>query len=246
MSHELRTPLNAIIGFSGTMRQEMFGPIENERYKSYLEDIQNSGSHLLAVINDILDIARIESGTVESQDEPLDLLEVCEEALRLVKPTARELSIHVDDPDVQGVLPLMVADPTRIRQIMLNLLSNAIKFNRPDGHVSVIIKAKEGITIAVCDTGIGVAAEDIPKILMPFGQVEDAMSRHFQGAGLGLPLTRAILALYDGTLDFASTPGIGSTVTVHFPEHRTAPPGGDPHGHVVSWQSRQMERRHHP
>ena len=224
MSHELRTPLNAIIGFSSTMREEIFGPIDNERYQAYLADIQNSGSHLLAVINDILNNAQIESGTIKSEDETIDLVVIAEEALRLVEPSARELSVTLDFPEILGELPLLIADPTRIRQVLLNLLANAVKFNRPGGRVTISIMAKDGVLLSVRDTGIGVSPEDIPKILLPFGQVEGAMARHFQGVGLGLALTRAIVSMYDGTLDFASTPGEGSTVTVYFPKARTVQP----------------------
>ncbi len=224
MSHELRTPLNAIIGFSSTMREEIFGPIDNERYQAYLADIQNSGYHLLAVINDILNIAQIESGTIKSEDETIDLVVIAEEALRLVEPSARELSVTLDFPEILGELPLLIADPTRIRQVLLNLLANAVKFNRPGGRVTISIMAKDGVLLSVRDTGIGVSPEDIPKILLPFGQVEGAMARHFQGVGLGLALTRAIVSMYDGTLDFASTPGEGSTVTVYFPKARTVQP----------------------
>ena len=221
MSHELRTPLNAIIGFSEVMRDEMLGPLQNATYQGYVRDIHSSGTHLLAVISDILDIARIEAGRGDLQAEPVDVAAATVEAIRLVAPTAQQGAVGIEGPFAEGDIPLLLTDKTRLRQILLNLLSNAVKFNREGGTVRVEIHATDGLAISVHDDGIGIAANDIPKVLLPFGQVEGAMTRRYQGVGLGLSLTRAIVELHQGSLHIESQPGVGTTVTAWFPPERT-------------------------
>jgi len=216
MSHEIRTPLNAVIGFSQIIEQGMFGP-QPARYREYATLIRRSGEHLLTIINDILDIAKLQSGKTELRLEALALAPIIDEAVRLVAPRAETARLTL----LQGIapgLPAVRVDLTRIRQVLLNLLSNAIKFTPAGGTVTVTARAWEGaVEIAVRDTGIGMAAADIPKALEPFGQISNAMTRAHEGTGLGLPLSKSLVELHGGQFAIASTPGHGTTVTVTLP-----------------------------
>ena len=220
MSHELRTPLNAILGFSEIMQGGLFGPIGNERYLGYLADIHRSGAHLLELIGEILDVARIEAGKLELRDEPVDVLETIEEALRLVAPQAKAGGLTLIGPAPLPQPILMRSEAIRLRQILLNLLSNAVKFTPEGGSVAVELERQDDLRIRVRDTGIGIASADIPKVLTPFGQVEGAFARKFQGAGLGLSLTRMLVELHGGRLALTSEPGRGTEVTVTLPAGR--------------------------
>jgi signal transduction histidine kinase len=218
MSHELRTPLNAIIGFSELIASERFGPA-GERYRAYATDVVTSGRLLLALINDILDLSKLEAGQFELHDEHVDIAAAVKSCLHFVEPQARNSKIRFIcalDADVTTIR----GDELRIRQILLNLLSNAVKFTR-DGEVRVSSFVRNGdFAIAVSDTGIGIAAEDIPKAMRSFGQVESKISREYAGTGLGLPLAKHLTQMHGGTLTLDSRAGVGTTVTLTFPGDR--------------------------
>jgi signal transduction histidine kinase len=222
MSHELRTPLNAIIGFSEIIKEELFGAIAEERYKAYAEDIHRSGGHLLQLINDILDLTKIDAGKYQLRETECDLPHAVADVVRLMHEIAMRNGItlqHNSMPD----LPQLFADERALRQIVMNFLSNAVKFTPQGGRIEVAARqAPDGcLEISVSDTGIGMAPEDIPRALSPFHQLEDSWDRRYEGTGLGLPLVSALLTLHDGKLEIASAPGVGTTVTARFPVHRT-------------------------
>jgi len=220
MSHELRTPLNAINGFSEIMMNEMFGVLGDARYKGYCLDIHNSGQHLLALINDILDMSKIEAGKMNLKFEPMHLEDVAEDAVRLIRNRAEAagLKLAIDFPQ----LPEIEADYRAVKQVLLNLLSNAIKFTPRAGSVTVRAEMRrdplgERIRVSVTDTGIGIAKEDLARLARPFEQVESQLSKTTQGTGLGLALTKSLIEMHDGALDMASTPGEGTTVSFTLP-----------------------------
>ncbi len=223
MSHELRTPLNAIIGFSEVMQNELFGPLGAPRYHAYATDIVNSGRHLLDIINDILDVSKAEAGQIELVEEEVDLREIVAASLRLVARRAEEGRVTLRERLAEG-LPRIRADRRKMKQIIVNLLSNAVKFTPPGGHVTLEAGAAPSGApyIAVIDTGIGIAAEDLDRVLSPFGQVESAFHRNYEGTGLGLPLTKSLVELHRGRLILDSAPGLGTRVTVHLPIERLA------------------------
>jgi signal transduction histidine kinase/HAMP domain-containing protein len=217
MSHELRTPLNAIIGFSEVMAHKLLGPMGQPKYEEYVHDILRSGRHLLDVINDILDIAKLQSGKAEIELQPMQLRSVVDDAVRMIGAQAQSagIELHCDvDPD----LPEIDGDAIRLKQLLLNLLSNAVKFTPQGGHIAVTVaRAEDGVRVAVSDTGIGMAEADIPKALEPFSQVDSSITRKYGGTGLGLPLSRLFAELHGGRLEIASAPGRGTTVTVVLP-----------------------------
>lgn len=226
MSHELRTPLNAIIGFADIMRKGIRGPLSNPDYQAYVEDIHASGEHLLSIINEILDMAKVEAGKIELHETETDVSAALEAAIRLVRPRAEESGIEIrvaDTPD----LPLLYADDRLLRQIFLNLLSNAVKFTSAGGTatVEIEVEASGGLAVRIRDTGIGIAPEDLPKALAPFGQVDSALSRKQGGTGLGLPLAKCFTELHGGELALESEIGVGTTATVRFPASRVLRPG---------------------
>lgn len=217
MSHELRTPLNAIIGFSEIMKGEMLGPVDNTAYKGYLADIHRSGSDLLKLINDILDIARLEGGHIELRPQRLAPAEVADACLRSVSGRARREGIDLVRR-IDGGLPAVMADELRLKQVVLNLLTNAIKFTPAGGTVTLAVEETGGmLAFRVGDTGIGMKPEDIPKVLDPFVQLADQMTRNHDGAGLGLPLTKSLVELHGGRLELESQPGRGTVATAWFP-----------------------------
>jgi signal transduction histidine kinase len=213
MSHELRTPLNAIIGFSEVIKVEMFGPV-GERYRGYATDIFHSGSHLLALINEILDLSKLEAGQFELYEEDIDLAGTIAACLHLVEGQAKKSTIHLSTTLDQNVR-LIRADDRRMRQILINLLSNAVKFTPDGGKVRVSSFLKNGsLVIVVSDTGIGIAPENISKVMTSFGQVESKTSRKYEGSGLGLPLAKHLVELHGGRLTVESQVNVGTTVTV--------------------------------
>ncbi len=222
MSHELRTPLNAIIGFSELICSESFGPLGNPKYRDYAQDISDSGKHLLDLINDILDISKVESGRMELLEENVDVADTVRSCQRMMAERARngklKLAAEIDD----AANSLLRADPRMLKQILFNMLSNAIKFTPPGG--TVIIRAwhnpQSGYVIQVEDSGIGMDLDDIPKALSRFGQIDSALGRNCLGTGLGLPLTKSLAELHGGSLDLQSEAGVGTTVTVRFPARR--------------------------
>jgi signal transduction histidine kinase len=220
MSHELRTPLNAIIGFAELLAQEMFGPLGSQRYRDYAGTIQSSGRHLLGLINDILDFSKLDAGHLELDEQAVDLSAIVREAIRMLDTQAGEARVVLHEA-LDTTLPELLADARRVRQIVLNLLANAVKFTPPEGQVEIsTFRTDDGIALAVCDTGIGIAPGDIPKALERFGQVDTRLARKYEGTGLGLPLSKRLAELHGGTLELESELGHGTTVTVKFPSHR--------------------------
>jgi PAS domain S-box-containing protein len=221
MSHELRTPLNAIIGFSDVMKAAMFGPLDNLKYVEYVADINGSGQHLLALINDILDLAKIEAGKTEIHETNIDVSRVLESCLSLVMGRAKEGDVEIECTASSDLPPLFI-DERKFKQILLNLLSNAIKFTPMGGKVAVSAwsRAQAGYVLQVADTGIGIALADIPKALAPFQQIDNDLNRKYEGTGLGLPLTKALTELHGGSLGLQSEVDVGTTVTVRFPAER--------------------------
>lgn len=218
ISHELRTPLNAIIGFSEIMIAETYGKIENHQYKDYINDINNSGKHLLSVINDILDFSKASADRLSVDKVELDLNKLAMSSMRFVKPRADEASVKlIENMPKQHII--IHADPKRLKQALLNLLSNSVKFTPPEGSVTLSIKVnkvKKLVYIIVEDTGIGMSDKDIPKALSSFGQVDNKLSRRYEGTGLGLPLTKKLVELMNGKFDLQSFPGKGTTIILTF------------------------------
>ena len=222
MSHELRTPLNAILGFSEVITDQLFGELGNERYADYARDIHDSGSHLLQVINDILDLSRVEAGKLELELSSVDLTECVEACFRLLRDRAADATVNLSTA-LCADCATVVADELKLKQILINLLSNATKFTPEGGRVTLSAQVRKdgGVRIQVADTGIGMAPEDIPTALKPFGQVDSKLSRKFDGTGLGLPISRHLAELHDATLSVESEPGKGTTITLDFPVVRS-------------------------
>lgn len=227
MSHELRTPLNAIIGFSEIIKGEMFGPINNENYLDYSANILSSGQHLLDVINDILDVSRIEAGTMDVRDEDVNVTELCHAALGMMRDQSRVSNLTLRDT-IEGNLPLVRGDGIRIKQIVLNLLSNAIKFTPDEGKIDFVAHFDDStneIVLIVRDTGCGIPKDKRDTILEPFEQVSDIYTRSHEGSGLGLFLVNSFVKLHAGTLNIESHSAIdngqnsetGTTITVRLP-----------------------------
>ena len=217
MGHELRTPLNAIIGFSGMMHDEVFGPVGNDKYTSYIEDINGSGQKLLQVINDVLDATKVESGDIELNKQPLPVSEVLGEVLARLNNLADEKGIRITN-GIATDLPPLTADRQRLAQCLLNVLSNAIIYTPQGGTVNIEARLNgQTYAISVTDTGIGMDADGIAKALELFGQVDSSLSRKFEGTGLGLPLSVGMMQAHGGSLEIDSQPGRGTTVHLHFP-----------------------------
>jgi signal transduction histidine kinase len=224
VSHELRTPLNAIIGFSEVLVGEMFGPIGEARYQDYASDIRNSGTHLLSLINDILDLSKIEADKYELYEQEIEPGEILQSALRIVRERAKEAGIKVIT-EIDSPLPRLFADERALKQILINLLSNAVKFTPEGGRITVRaeIDARGDFLMSVADTGIGIHKDNVKKVLEPFRQVDTALSRKYEGTGLGLALTKCLVELHGGTLDLESELDHGTTVTVVLRESRVIP-----------------------
>jgi PAS domain S-box-containing protein len=208
MSHELRTPLNSIIGFSGILHQELAGPL-NEEQKKQLGMVSDSAGHLLALINDVLDLSKIEAGQLAIASEPFDIRDVIERAVRTVRPLAAEkgLGLEMEVPPDAGTVR---ADPRRVEQVLLNLLSNAIKFTEK-GHIRVACTIRKGdVRICVTDTGIGIRPADLERLFRPFTQVQTGLTRQYNGTGLGLSISKKLVTLMGGTIGADSEPGVGS------------------------------------
>jgi len=220
----LRTPLNAIIGFSDLIRRETFGPVGSPQYEDYIRDIHASGSHLHDVINDILDLAKVEAGKLELNEERFNLGEVVSRCIRVVAPRADQGGLRLSE-NIPSDLPMVFGDERKIKQIIINLIGNSVKFTERGGTITVHAERlpEGGLAISVEDTGIGMAEDEIPRALIPFGQVDSTLSRRHEGTGLGLLLTNSLIALHGGTLDIESAPGKGTKVTVWLPESRIDP-----------------------
>jgi signal transduction histidine kinase len=217
MSHELRTPLNAIIGFSEIINGQLFGIIGNDRYLEYSGDILRSGRHLLEVINSVLDLARSESGKMMLDIQPTDMSEVLLDCVTMVREEIAAAGLNLGVSGLDRPLPLS-GDPAKLRQIFLNLLSNAMKFTPKGGRVWLEAAITQGgVAVTVGDSGIGMNPEDIDVAMQPFGQVDNRLERRYEGTGLGLPLTRALVELHGGAMIFDSAREKGTKVTVTFP-----------------------------
>ncbi|HEY9164175.1 MAG TPA: PAS domain S-box protein, partial [Magnetovibrio sp.] len=223
MSHELRTPLNAIIGFSDTMRFETFGPMSNAKYIEYANDINHSGTHLLQLVNDILDVSAIEIGKLNLNEDVLNMADVLNASIRLLAPRIQEGGIRLTTDFGAGDVKLL-ADERRIKQIALNLLSNAAKFTEAGGQITVsMTRENDGaLAVAFADTGIGMNTKEIAIAMTKFGQVDGGLARKHQGTGLGLPLTQKLVEAHNGTLIISSAKGVGTTATIRFPKERVS------------------------
>ena len=214
MSHELRTPLNAILGFSEILKLQAFGPLGADRYREYAEDIHSSGGHLLSLINDILDMSKVEAGKYSLVIEDVLLAEVIDRAVRMMRGRVTEGELHLDVVPVDPNLTLRI-DPRAIKQVLINLLANAIKFTPAGGHVELSAEEEpDAVVITVRDTGIGIDPKEIPRLMRPF---EQDRASGGQGTGLGLPLSNALIGLHGGTLTVDSRPGAGTRVTIRLP-----------------------------
>ncbi len=237
MSHELRTPLNAIIGFSEMMLREVMGEFRNEQYRSYVGDIHTSGTHLLQIINDILDLSKAEAGKLSIDEEVFDVRDAIRSVFQLTSVRMFEIGLS-EMLDAPADLPLLRGDERKLMQMLLNLVTNAIKFSEAGGRIEIACRADPavGLTITVTDTGIGIAPKDIGRVLEAFEQVDSALSKQHTGTGLGLPLVKAMMELHGGRLDLDSTPGVGTVATLTFPAQRLVypadedAPGKDPVG----------------
>ncbi len=221
MSHELRTPLNAILGFSEVMQTEVLGPLGNDTYKEYVNDINSSGTHLLNVINEILDLSRIEAGRHELQEEALRLSHVVEDAKHMVDLKAKTKNVKVS-LFAEKQMPLIWADEKAVRQIALNLLSNALKFTPTGGQITINIgwTSSGGQYFSITDTGPGIPEEEIPVVLSSFGQGSIAIKSAEEGSGLGLPIVQALMHMHEGKFELKSQLRKGTTVTATFPRSR--------------------------
>ncbi len=221
MSHELRTPLNAVIGFSEIMESELLGPLGSAQYKSYAHDIHESAEHLLGLINDILDVAKVEAGGHLLDEDVIDPYELAESARRLVaersKSAGQMLRMHMPEG-----LPKLRGDERKLRQVLLNLLSNSVKFTDKGGLIELTaeLEADGKFAFLISDSGIGIAAADIPRAFAPFEQVDNKMHRQHKGTGLGLPLSVGFMKLHGGSLELESEPGVGTRAIVRLPAER--------------------------
>lgn len=221
MSHELRTPLNAILGFSEIMQREALGPIGTPQYRDYVNDIATSAAHLSQMINDVLDVAKLEAGKFQIYEDVVRPSELVARALRIVRPRADDGGVTLRDGEPAETVSL-IADSQKLLQILLNLLSNAIKFTPAGGRVALraSIDGDGAYRLSVSDTGIGMSAEDQQIALAPFGQVDSSLARRYEGTGLGLPLSKALVELHGGRLEIDSAPDAGTTVHVVLPAER--------------------------
>lgn len=218
VSHELRTPLNAIIGFSEMILSEAYGKIENSQYMEYIQDINNSGKHLLSVINDILDFSKAAADKLQVDNIELDLNKIVVSSMRFVKPRAEKSGVELITKLPKDHI-VITADPKRLKQILLNLLTNAVKFTQANGSVTLEVvtnNLEKLVYVKIIDTGIGMSEKDIPKALTSFGQVDNKANRQYEGTGLGLPLTKKLVELINGTFDIQSQVGVGTIVTLTF------------------------------
>lgn len=242
VSHELRTPLNGVVGYADLLRTAPYGPLGNEKYREFAENILLSGRHLSDLINDIIDVARMESGRFDLVEAVFEVRRVIADAVRLIKPVAVSAKVEIEER-VPASFGMMKGDRRRIMQILLNLLSNAVKFTPEGGRIVISASHDEGgIVLRVRDTGIGMKAQDIPKALIPFGQIDAPLRPDMEGTGLGLPLADALTSLHGGRLTISSVPGEGTEVTAAFPPCRRVAPSADT-GETDLWTPDDDDRR---
>jgi signal transduction histidine kinase len=222
MSHELRTPLNAIIGFAEVIEREFFGPVGVAQYASYAADIHRSGQHLLSLINDILDLSKVEAGRFEIVEQDFALAETIDEAKRLLDIRAQKAGLTLSS-DIGADIARVYADRKLVAQALLNLLSNAVKFTPAGGYINIVAKREGGagdLLLSVSDTGIGMEPDEIPRALEPFGQIDGTLARRYDGTGLGLTITKAFVEMHGGALTLDSEKGRGTTATIRLPGWR--------------------------
>jgi len=221
MSHELRTPLNSIIGFSDSLLAGTLGEVENPTHREYLQIIRAGGEHLLQLINDILDLSRIEAGKLELEEAPIDLHAVFSDSIRLTAERAGSEGIYIDNR-IQKNMPKVIADERQLRQVLINLLSNAIKFTDAGGRITASAATTDdgGIEIRISDTGVGIGPENLKQVQQPFVQVADALTRKHQGSGLGLAIVQSIVTLHGGTFALESALDEGTTAIITLPRTR--------------------------
>jgi signal transduction histidine kinase len=221
-SHELRTPLNAIIGFSDMIRDGIGTSAGPEKIIEYAGHINESGRHLLAILNDILDLSKVEAGKLELYEEELDIAVAVGACVAMMQARAERGGLSVA-LKIAERLPVLRADGRKVKQVLLNLLSNAVKFTRPGGRITVALETDGAgaVTMSVADTGIGIAGDQLATALAPFSQVDSALNRKFEGTGLGLPLAKALVELHQGKFQIESAPGRGTTVCIVFPAARS-------------------------
>lgn len=238
MSHELRTPLNAILGFSESLKNQLFGPVGSPKYLEYASDIWSSGRHLLHIINDVLDVSRVESGHTVLEETEFDPGDIVVASVRLLGKQARKSQVTLVT-NIPDDLPALRADKRRVKQMVLNVLSNGIKFTPPGGNVTTTVTfgAGGGLTITVIDTGIGISKADIPMILMPFGRVESPYSGKYRGTGLGLTIAKAFAELHGASFQLDSEPGKGTRIRIEFPADRLV------FGTVEALRGREADRQ---
>ena len=227
MSHELRTPLNAVIGFSEILNRELFGTMGEQRYRDYARLIHESGEHLLHVVNDILDMSKIEAGKFKIVKEPFDVAVLVNSCADIMRHTAEKkgIALHAEIP---AGLPELVADKRACKQMLLNVVSNAIKFTDPGGWVRISANAdKNVVVLEVADNGIGISEQDLPKLGNPFVQADTSYDRSYEGAGLGLSVVKGLARLHGGRLEIASKLGHGTTATISLPLETTEPAAGE-------------------
>ena len=217
MSHELRTPLNAVIGFAEVMKDELFGPM-GDRYKDYAESVHSSGKHLLDLINDVLDLSKIEAGKIELIEEETDLGSILSKCRTVLHERASSAGLHIR-LEIPAPLPNVIVDSRRVKQVILNLMSNSIKFTMPGGRITLRgeLKAPKGLVITVADTGIGMTKDELEIAFEQFGQIDNELSRNHSGTGLGLPITRSLIELHGGELQVESRKGVGTSAHVWLP-----------------------------
>ena len=225
MSHELRTPLTAIIGFAEVIADQHYGADAGERYRESATYIKASGQHLLRLVNDVLDVSKLAAGQLELAESVVDLAALLRECIGLLGSEAQQKKVTIV-ADLPADLPKLLAGELRLKQVFLNLLSNAVKFSRQGGRVTVAAEVTEAgaLAVRIADQGIGMKPQDIPVALEPFRQIDNALSRPYEGTGLGLPLAKMLVEKHGGTLTLDSTPGVGTTVTVTLPAERLRPP----------------------
>ncbi|MCG5239996.1 sensor histidine kinase [Azospirillum doebereinerae] len=224
MSHELRTPLNAVLGFSELLMSEAFGPLGSARYRAYANDIHDSGAHLLALIDDILDLSRIEAGRMPLSDENVDVTALSRQALTMLREKAAGKGVTLST-DIAADLPLLLGDQRAVRQMLVNLLSNAVKFTPAGGRamVTASLMPDGGIGIMVADTGTGIPIDDLDRVLEPFERSDLAIARVTEGTGLGLPIVKRLVELHGGRLELLSEMGVGTSAVLTFPPSRSLP-----------------------
>ncbi|ABD43306.1 sensor histidine kinase [Anaplasma phagocytophilum] len=217
VSHELRTPLNSIIGFSEIVQRESLGPLGNAQYKEYIKEINHAGVHLLSLINDILDFSKAEANKLSVELVKCDLRKIVDSCFNMMLPKAQEAKVELkrDMPESQIVL---MVDARRMKQVILNILTNSMKFTPEKGFVRLSVEKKqEEVVIEICDNGIGIAQQDLYKVMSVFGQADSTHSRKYEGTGLGLPLSKKLVELMNGTFSIKGEANLGTVVTLSFP-----------------------------